>query len=190
VPTLLQDHLSLQHFLCTNYAQTSDWKKKKKDSEKVPLLVFARFVSPCVHLTSVLCTLFGKWERGRRTHRVALLCFPQDPLVGGNFFLMVSSDIPCPGDAMKTIDIFGSFVREMKQATSECIQHSAQHSQRMAGAIRKEYQTIGSGYDALSKVCTKANTNDGDAIKLSMALTGAAAKMEACANLVKLQPAK
>eukprot|EP00038_Savillea_parva_P018250 m.22775 g.22775 ORF g.22775 m.22775 type:complete len:566 (-) comp4028_c0_seq1:108-1805(-) len=146
-PVLRQDHLSLQHFLNTNYAQTADWKKKKKDAEK-------------------------------------------DPLVGGNFFLMVDSDIPCPGDAMKTIDTFGAFVKEMKQAVTECIHHSMQHSQRMAGAIRKEYQMLGSGYDALSKVCTKANTNDGDAIKLSMALTGAAAKMEACANLVKVQPAK
>lgn len=103
---------------------------------------------------------------------------------------MVATDIPCPGDAMKTIDTFGGFVKEMQRAAADCIQHSVQHSQRMAGAIRKEYQTIGSGYESLAKVCTKANTTDGDAIKLSMALTGAASKMEECASLVKTQPAR
>jgi len=127
----------------------------------------------------------GPWKKGKK--------IAQDDAKmwgGANFFLTVDSGIPCPRDAIKTIDAFNAYVKDMSKAANECIHKSSQHSARMAGAIRKEYQMIGSGYSALAKVCVKANGADGDATKLSMALDNAAQKMEECATIVKTQPAR
>lgn len=113
----------------------------------------------------------------------------QDKMVGANFFPMVASSIPCPADAMKTINTFHEFHKEMKRAVNDCMSISQSHSNRMAGAIRKEYMTIAKGYNGLADVCKTANVNDGNAIKLSMAFFRAADTMNGCAELCKQQPA-
>eukprot|EP00041_Stephanoeca_diplocostata_P029918 m.892458 g.892458 ORF g.892458 m.892458 type:complete len:549 (-) comp23656_c1_seq9:3412-5058(-) len=111
-----------------------------------------------------------------------------DKLVGGSFFAMVHSSIACPRDAMKTINNFNNFHSDMRKAVDTSAKISMQHASRMAGAIKKEYINIGSGFNGLAEVFTKGNASDGNSTKLSMAFRNAADTMNSCAEIVKMQP--
>eukprot|EP00039_Didymoeca_costata_P018815 m.335081 g.335081 ORF g.335081 m.335081 type:complete len:534 (+) comp17510_c0_seq1:180-1781(+) len=121
----------------------------------------------------------SQWKDGKRAAE-------KDEIVGPNFFRVIQTDLNCPRDAVKKVELFGSFQQKMSKGVHKCQEIAQTHAKRMAGAISKEYSVVGQGFKQLSEVFKEPG--DGDSIKLSMAVQGAAVGMENMAQLWKNQP--
>eukprot|EP00048_Salpingoeca_helianthica_P015539 m.227291 g.227291 ORF g.227291 m.227291 type:complete len:519 (-) comp17180_c0_seq1:227-1783(-) len=121
------------------------------------------------------------WKNGKREAE-------KDAFVGGQFFKLISQDVPCPKSAEKDIEVFATFLKNVAAAVKKNQDTALSHANRMFSGFRKEYKSIADSFNTLGE--TEGSQGGGDSTKLGMALVKCSKTFDTIGDMWASQPKK